>query len=204
MMIIMDKVMDFKTWEELYRNKDVEGMPWYNKDLDADLAKELLDRKLSKGRFLDIGTGPGTQAIALAGMGFQATGSDISESAIEKAKSLLGAGNVEFVVDDMVNSRLKDSSFDFIIDRGALHTLSPDQWDAYLETVNRILVKGGLLFLKCFSIDEPMEHGPHKFSKEDIKRIFSKDFEIESIKDSIYYGKIEPQPRVLFSVLRKK
>lgn len=40
-------------------------MPWYNENLDSDLEEEFERRKVSKGRFLDLGTGPATQAIQL-------------------------------------------------------------------------------------------------------------------------------------------
>jgi 2-polyprenyl-3-methyl-5-hydroxy-6-metoxy-1,4-benzoquinol methylase len=200
----MAKMLGFPGWEAVYRGKKVTELPWYFKDLDVDLRKELEARSITSGRFLDIGTGPGTQAIALANMGFSVTGTDISETAIKGAKSLEGADKVAFMVDDMIASGLKENSFDFIIDRGAFHCLEPAQRDAYLRTVRKTLADGGILFLKCFSIDEPRDEGPHKFSKDDIRNIFSNDFVIESIKDSIYYGVIEPHPKVLFCVLRKK
>lgn len=200
----MGKVMGLPSWEDVYKSKNVKEMPWYFKELDPDLARELNERGITKGRFLDIGTGPGTQAIALAKLGFEATGTDISASAVKKAKALDGAGKARFVVDDMLDSRLEKDGFDFIIDRGAFHTLKPEQWSQYLATVNRILASGGLLFLKCFSIDEPREGGPRKFTKEEIRNIFSRDFEIESIRDSVYYGKGDAHPKTLFSVLRKK
>jgi hypothetical protein len=38
-------------------------MPWYNKNLDSDLEEELEKRKITKGRILDLGTGPATQAV---------------------------------------------------------------------------------------------------------------------------------------------
>jgi hypothetical protein len=40
-------------------------MPWYNENLDYDLENELDQRKITKGKFLDLGTGPATQAIWL-------------------------------------------------------------------------------------------------------------------------------------------
>jgi hypothetical protein len=40
-------------------------MPWYNENLDSDLEEEFERRKVSKGRILDLGTGPATQAIQL-------------------------------------------------------------------------------------------------------------------------------------------
>ena len=56
-------------------------MPWYNENLDFDLENELNQRNITKGKFLDLGTGPGTQAIWLAKRGFKVIGSDLSESA---------------------------------------------------------------------------------------------------------------------------
>ena len=41
-------------------------MPWYNENFDSDLEKELDDRKIiNDGKFIDLGTGPATQAIWL-------------------------------------------------------------------------------------------------------------------------------------------
>ena len=63
-------------------------MPWYEANLDHDVENEITSRSLNSGNFLDLGTGPGTQAIQLSKYGFQVTGTDISNSAIEKAKKL--------------------------------------------------------------------------------------------------------------------
>ena len=62
-------------------------MPWYNENLDSDLEEELDGRKITNGIFLDLGTGPATQAIWLAKRGFKVIGSDISEAAIKRAKN---------------------------------------------------------------------------------------------------------------------
>lgn len=63
-------------------------MPWYNENLDSDLEEELERGKISKGRILDLGTGPATQAIQLAKRGLEVTGSDVSEAAIRRAREL--------------------------------------------------------------------------------------------------------------------
>jgi hypothetical protein len=38
-------------------------MPWYNENLDPDLEEELEKRKISKGRILDLGTGPSNSTL---------------------------------------------------------------------------------------------------------------------------------------------
>ncbi|MBI4711003.1 MAG: class I SAM-dependent methyltransferase, partial [Candidatus Omnitrophica bacterium] len=74
-------------WEALYREQDVERMPWFTPELDSDFVRTLKDLKIRSAHVLDLGTGPGTQAIALAKLGFDVVASDISASAIRKAEA---------------------------------------------------------------------------------------------------------------------
>ena len=98
---------DFPDWETLYKIQKVETMPWYNEILDSDLEDELARRKITNGKFLDLGTGPATQAIWLAKRGFNVIGSDLSETAIKRANSVYAnEKNIDFVVDDILNSKL--------------------------------------------------------------------------------------------------
>ncbi len=78
--------------------------------------------KITKGRFLDLGTGPATQATELYKLGFQVTATDISEHAITRAKRM--SKGIEFIVDDIIESKLKDNSFDYIFDRGCFQVWS--------------------------------------------------------------------------------
>jgi methylase of polypeptide subunit release factors len=70
----------------LYREQKVESMPWFNPDLDPDLVLALNRLNLHTGTALDLGTGPGTQAIALAERGFKVTATDISATAVQQAQ----------------------------------------------------------------------------------------------------------------------
>jgi len=194
----------FPDWNLLYKNEKVVNMPWYNENLDFDLEQEIIQRKITYngGKFLDLGTGPGTQAVQLSKLGFDVTGNDLSEYAIEKARSL--TDKVHFIVDDILNSQLKKNEFDYIFDRGCFHVLSIDDRDKYVMTIKNILKDNGILFLKCFSDKEPHEEGPHRFSQDKIKEIFGNDFEILSIKETVYQGTLDPLPKALFVVMRKK
>ena len=83
-------------------------MPWYNENLDSDLEEELDHKKITNGKFLDLGTGPATQAMWLAKRGFNVIGSDLSEAAIKRARNVYAnEKNVNFIVDDILNSNLK-------------------------------------------------------------------------------------------------
>jgi len=84
----MSTQRQFPDWEKLYQDQNVESMPWFNPDLDPDLDQALTKLNLHTGTALDLGTGPGTQAMALAARGFKVTGTDISSTAIEKAQAV--------------------------------------------------------------------------------------------------------------------
>jgi len=201
-MTVMNNKKEFPDWDTYYKQNKVESMPWYEKNLDLDLVEEI--QFLKKGEFLDLGTGPGTQAIELAKRGFNVTGSDLSPAAIEKAKLL--SNKVNFIIDDILNSKFEDDSFDYILDRGCFHVISDEDRITYLSQTKRILKKNGIFFLKCMSKEEKNlfnDKGPHKFSIGEISDYFENDFNIEKIKNSVYYGTLEPLPKALFFVMKK-
>ena len=196
---------DFPGWDDYYKETNVEEMPWYEKNLDQDIENEIKSNNYNTGNFLDLGTGPGTQALQLSKYGFEVTGTDISQSAIDKAKKL--SNGINFLVDDILNSNLPDKKFNFIFDRGIFHVFDISQRPQYVKQIKRILNDGGILFLKCMSIEEknlPNNDMPHKLSKQEITNYFNEDFDVQRINDSVFGGTLESEPKALFAVLKKK
>ena len=194
----------FPEWEQLYRNQQVEAMPWYFEALDPDLEAALSRHGVTSGEAVDIGTGPGTQALALAERGYRVTGTDLAEAAVEQAaaKAREKGLAVVFKADDILHTGLS-GPFDFAFDRGCFHVLPPPARADYVRVVAGFLRPGGYLFLKTFSRLQPGEVGPHRFTPDDIKSIFGGSFEVLSIDETVYQGTLNPLPRALFSVLKK-
>ena len=44
-------------WDSFYKENNVKEMPWYEKNLDSDLEHQINSMNLTKGKFLDLGTG---------------------------------------------------------------------------------------------------------------------------------------------------
>lgn len=202
----MDKTeKNFPKWESLYEEAKVETMPWFHSSLDPDLEKALATLDLGSGSFLDLGTGPATQAIELAKRGFHVTATDISGAAIKRAKALarqMGL-TIDFRRDDILKTSLT-GSFDYVFDRGCFHTFSPEHRETYHLAIDRLVKSGGYLFLKCFSHNEPMEDGPYRFCPEEIVNMFSGAFDMGGIEETVYQGTLDPQPLALFCVLKKR
>jgi len=196
---------DLSDWDDYYKKTDVKTMPWYEENLDHDIENEIKSNNYNTGNFLDLGTGPGTQALQLSKYNFEVTGTDISQSAIEKAKNL--SNEINFLIDDILNSKLPDKKFDFILDRGIFHIFDISQRPQYVKQIKRILNDEGILFLKCMSVNEknlPDDDMPHKLSKQEIVDSFNADFDIQRIDDSNFRGTLESEFKALFTILKKK
>jgi SAM-dependent methyltransferase len=197
----------FPDWEDLYRSDAVERLPWYSPKLDPDLEAALARHGIDSGRALDQGTGPATQAIALAERGFLVTATDLSAAAIAYGARHARArqANVTFVQDDVLATRL-EGPFELIFDRGCFHVLRPDDRPAYVRTMHRLLSPSGWLFMKTFSHHQPGDRGPYRFAPDDIRGLFgpASGFEIVEIVDTVFQGQLDPFPKALFSSLRRR
>jgi len=200
----MNTEREFPNWEQLYQEKPVETMPWFNPEIDPDLDRALTKLNLQSGTALDIGTGPGTQAMALALLGFKVTGTDLSAAAVSKAETKAKEKGLDIIwkQDDILNSKLEEK-FDFVFDRGCFHVLPPEQRQDYVLVVDRLINPNGYLFLKCFSHKETREAGLYRFTQEEIKEIFSSKFTVCDVQETVYHGTLEQLPLALFCILQK-
>src|SRR5262249_21090338 len=200
-----DEKHEFPRWEDLYREQEIESLPWFNPELDEDLENALAELELRSGGALDLGTGPGTQAIHLARRGFAVTATDISKAAIRLASEKAQKEGLEstWEQDDILDTWL-DQQFDLIFDRGLFHVLAPERRGDYVRIVSGLLKTGGYLFLKCFSRLQPGEQGPYRFTPEQIQEIFGSRLSVLSIKETVYQGTLDPLPHALICTMRKR
>jgi cyclopropane fatty-acyl-phospholipid synthase-like methyltransferase len=191
-------------WEERYQQQAVETMPWFYPELDDDLRQALHQLGLQSGSALDLGTGPGTQAIHLVRRGFDVTATDISAAAIRLAQQKAEAQGVTITwqQDDILSTYLT-GPFDLIFDRGCFHVLPPERRADYVATVAGLLKPGGFFFLKCFSHLQPGTQGPNRFRPEEIQALFSSQLAVRSITETVYQGTLDPLPRALFCVMQR-
>src|SRR2546426_10066135 len=142
----------------------------------------------------------------LAKRGFDVVATDISGSAIRKAKaSAKEAGlSITFLVDNVLKSRLAPNLVDVIVDRGVFHVLPKEKRPVYVQTVHRVLRPNGWLFLKCFSDKEPGTWGPYRIPEPGRLGDFRVPFEIRSVVETVFQGNVKPPPKALFATFRRR
>lgn len=115
------------------------------------IAEEEAGREPPYGRALDLGTGSGIWAIALAKRGWQVTGIDIVAKAIRRAQARLAgeAFEVELVQGDV--TKLQDagvgSGYRLILDTGTFHDFTPDQRAAMGREVDAVAADDATVIL---------------------------------------------------------
>ncbi len=191
-------------WDAYYQTRELKTVPWFTEQMDQDFAALLAKYGKSAKTILDLGTGPGTTAIALARMGYRVTACDISPFIVEVARQRAGdlAEAIDWRVDDIIRTSLS-GPFELIHDRGLFHVLKEKLRPVYVEQVGRLLKPNGILFLKTFSKQEPGDWGPYRFDIDELKDYFSKYFGLLEWHDTEIPSTQEKDPKALMAVFQR-
>ncbi|MEU3749914.1 MULTISPECIES: class I SAM-dependent methyltransferase [Streptomyces] len=143
-------------WDGFYADRD-KPVPFFVAKPDENLVS-YVERGLlpAGGKALDLGCGPGRNALHLASLGFDVTAVDLSPTAIawaeERAREA-GTENVRFVNGDAFAVGL-DGPYDLVYDSGCFHHLPPHRRVSYLALLDRVLAPGGHFALTAFAAGE--------------------------------------------------
>lgn len=165
----------------------------------AELRSLVESGRVQPGRAIDLGCGAGANSIYLAQKGFEVTGVDYAQAAIEKARSRAGesGARVTFIVDDLTNLRQVSGTFDFLLDYGVLDDLRPHQRDSYLQSMLPLTHAGSLYLLWGFEYplrwwEKWVPFYDLPFHSGEIQERFGRHFEIERIAGQLDYSKWPP------------
>jgi SAM-dependent methyltransferase len=137
-------------WDGFYADRDRE-IPFFVTKPDENLAGYLDRGLIGPGRALDVGCGPGRNAIYLARNGFQVDAVDISATAIAWATERADGLDVRFRHGDAFTT---EGTYDLIYDSGCFHHQPPHRRISYLALLDRALKPGGHFALTCFTSEE--------------------------------------------------
>jgi cyclopropane fatty-acyl-phospholipid synthase-like methyltransferase len=136
-----------------------------------------------KGMVLDSGCGTGDIALFLAERGCQVTGIDFLEEPIKRAKNKAAERKLSasFLVKDALTLKDWDQRFDAVVDCGLFHVFNDDDRRKYVAGLATVLKPAGMLYLMCFSDEEPGVYGPRRVARAELEQAFGHGWKIESI-----------------------
>jgi SAM-dependent methyltransferase len=193
--------------EQIYRDTPLENIPWNIFDPPLILVEAVKTEKIKPCKAVDLGCGAGNYTVWLAQQGFDVTGIDISEHAIQHARELATLKKVSchFEVADLLGDMKKFyDSFDFAFDWEVLHHIIPEDRECYLNNVYSLLRSNGTYFSLCFSEKDPDFGGKGKYrktplgttlyfsSEEELKTLFEPMFHIDELNTVEVKGKYNP------------
>ena len=203
-------------WDNVYSKSELSKLGWYeeNPKLSLDLIRNCNLPK--NAAILDVGSGTSTLIQNLIGESYSnIIATDISEVALDRAKNLLKPNETEsvrWIVDDITNPKNINQldSIDLWHDRTVLHFLiEEDQQRGYLETLKKLVRKGGFVIIAVFSLE-----GAKKCSGLDVKNYdhnmieeyLGEDFKLIKYYPYLYQmpsGDLRPYVYTLFQRINK-
>ncbi len=146
-------------WNSIYETKPATDVSWFESEPQVSLA---LIKEVSPphGRVIDIGGGASRLVDCLLSAGFElVTVLDISENALERAKTRLGAqaDQAHWIVGD-ITQFVDLGQYDVWHDRAVFHFLTdPNDRLKYVELATRTVRDGGHLIIGSFALEGPQQ-----------------------------------------------
>jgi SAM-dependent methyltransferase len=154
--------------DNIYKEIQSGNVPWNNEN-PPDLLVNLVDSKTIKPcKAVDLGCGAGNYTIYLASMGFEMTGIDLSDEAINIAKKNAFNKNFtcSFISGDITeDAEIVKDKFKFAFDYEVLHHVFPDKRNKYVNNVYNLLEPDSFYMSVCFSEKDESFGGKEKFRK---------------------------------------
>ncbi|MFJ3927287.1 class I SAM-dependent methyltransferase [Streptomyces sp. NPDC090022] len=140
------------TGGELLEGAAIKVVPWDIGEAQPDVV-ELEQKGRFSGAVLDIGCGPGDNAVFLAGRGHRVTAIDAASAAVDQARERAAAAGleIEFAVADATDLAGYEGRFDSVLDSALFHTLPGPARPLYAAALHRVTRPGAQLSVLCFA-----------------------------------------------------
>ncbi|MGP3637083.1 class I SAM-dependent methyltransferase [Streptomyces sp. 24-1644] len=142
-------------WDGFYADRS-KAVPFFVAKPDENLVSYAGRGLITPGgRALDLGCGPGRNALHLAALGYEVDAVDLSPAAIAWAgeRADEAGADVRFHCGDAfaLTATELTGPYDLVHDSGCFHHLPPHRRISYLALLDRVLAPGGHLALTCFA-----------------------------------------------------
>ena len=144
----------YSKYDNLYEHTKASGANGWGGDCRIALGpaqvRHILEgpRVPSSGRVLELGCGEGHLCRLFAEHGYTVTGIDVSQVAVDWARSKQVDSRVRYIQADLsVSDPILDYKFDLIIDGNCLHCIVGDDRPQFLRNARTMLKDNGIFFV---------------------------------------------------------
>ena len=180
--------------------------PWDHDEADFNLVQTVESFPIHPCKTLELGCGTGSNAVWLAQSGFDVAAMDLSKTAIERAMQRAETArlDIDFSVRDLLADPWPQGPFDFIFDRGCLHSLGENKKECAKRAAEH-LVDGGLWLSLMGNADAPpRDVGPPRMTARDIAKCVEDGFEILSLTAGHFGGEQDDPPKAWICLMKKR
>lgn len=138
-------------WDSFYEDR-TKRIPFFVDKPDENLVAYVEQTQLPLTRVLELGSGPGRNALYLAERGSQVDAIDLAQTSIDWANERANERqlDVRFRQGNLFELSIEDGAYDFVYDSGCFHHIAPHRRHDYIRVVTDALRPGGCFALTCF------------------------------------------------------
>ncbi|MCL1696622.1 MULTISPECIES: class I SAM-dependent methyltransferase [unclassified Lysinibacillus] len=198
-------------WNNFYSDRN-KGVPFFIDSPDENLVSYFEKNVFKPGKVLELGSGPGRNAIYFAQKGCTIDAVDLSEETLKWAEERANYKNVSinFINENIFDLNIEEGTYDIVYDSGCFHHVAPHRRMNYIDIVKRALKPNGFFAITCFIEGGELGgaeisdwevyrlrslNGGLGYTEEKLRLIFRDFKEIEIRK-----MKVIEQPNVVFGV----
>lgn len=169
-------------WDRAYAPGNIP--PWDTGRPDSHLREAVASGVLNPCPTIEFGCGTGTNAIFLAGEGFDVIGLDVAPRAIAIARRKAQEAGVQarFYLADVLNLPEGLPQVDLVFDRGCYHGVRRFAADRYVRSLLRVTHSGSLVFILAGNANEERHYGPPRVTEVQLVNDFAKEFAFLSLR----------------------
>jgi cyclopropane fatty-acyl-phospholipid synthase-like methyltransferase len=157
-------------WDDFYSDR-TKSIPFFKDLPDENLVTYFENNTFKPGKVLELGCGPGRNAIYFARNGCTVDAVDVSQESLAWAKERADEHNVRinFIHQNIFDLQIVAGTYDIVYDSGCFHHIAPHRRMSYIELVKKALKPNGYFAINCFA--EGGEYGGTDISDWEVYRL---------------------------------
>lgn len=138
-------------WDNFFSDRE-RNVPIFSNVPDENLVSYFENNLIKPGKVLELGCGPGRNAIYLAEKGCTVDAVDLSQVSLDWAKERVTEKNVNvnLINQNIFDLEVEEGIYDIVYDSGCFHHIAPHRRMNYIELLNKALKPNGYFGITCF------------------------------------------------------